>query len=83
MTVTPRLIVRLMILNRCRFRFRIQMRRHLPDHFNGPHTVRDGHHRIAIDTLARGPLPPLAVHLPASNRKELHPDQRELLRRKK
>src|SRR6202008_1839077 len=60
----PSLIMRLMILDRRRLGLSIKMRRHSPDYLNGPHAVRDGHHRIAVDALARGPLSPLAVDLP-------------------
>jgi len=53
--------MRLVILDRRGLGFGIEMWRHPTDHFNRPHTMCDGHHRIAINALARGPLPPLAV----------------------
>ena len=62
-----------MILNGCRFRLRIQMRCHTPYDFNGPHTVRNGHHSITVDALARSPFSPLAIHLP--RRIDEHPIQ--------
>ena len=58
------LILRLMIFDRRRLRLSIKMRRYSADYLNRSHPMRDGHHRIAVDALARGPLPPLAVHLP-------------------
>ena len=53
----------LVILDCCRLGVGIQMRCHSPDDLNGSYTVRYGHDRIAVDSFARGPLPPLAVHL--------------------
>jgi hypothetical protein len=57
--------MRLMILNRRRLSFRIEMRRHPPDHLNCPHTMRNRHDGVTIDPLSRGPLPPLAVNGPS------------------
>ena len=60
----PTLVVRLMILNGSRFGSRIEMRHHPPDHLDRAHAMRNRHHSVAIHSLARSPLPPLAVHLP-------------------
>lgn len=57
------LIMCLMILDRRSFGLGIQMWRHLPDHLNCPHPVRNRHDRIAIHPFSRGPLSPFTVHL--------------------
>ncbi len=51
-----------MILDRSRFGFGIEMRRHAPNYLNRTHAVRDGHDGVAIHTLARGPTTPFAVN---------------------
>ena len=37
----------------------IQMRRHPPDHLNRPHSMRNGHDRVAVHALSRRPFTPL------------------------
>src|SRR5437868_14900259 len=50
-----------MVLDRGSFGLGIKMRSHSPDHLNRPHPVRNRHHGVSIDALARRPVPPLAV----------------------